>query len=249
MRFSGSVVIVTGAGQGIGAATAEAFAREGASVVVGDVDADLATKVANGIETAGGAAVPVVADVATQEGASTLVETARAGYGRLDTLVNCAGTVATRPLLETTEEDWDRVIDVNLKAVFLTCRAAVPLLREHGGSIVNISSIGAFKPVKGHTAYGAAKAGVVMLTKILALELGEVGIRANSVCPGPIDTQMFRATSSKPGFPFDASKLPLGRVGEPDELAAAVLFLASRDAAFITGAELTVDGGSAVGRR
>lgn len=249
MRFDGMAVVVTGAGRGIGAATAEAFALEGASVVVGDLEAELAEKTARAIESAGGVALPVTADVATEAGAQSLVDSAVRTFGRLDSLVNCAGTVATLSVFDTTEEEWDHSIDVNLKGVFLTCRAAATAMRESGGSIVNVSSIGAFKPVRGHTAYAAAKAGVVQLTRILALELGELGIRANCVCPGPIDTEMFRETSTKPGFAFDASRLPLGRVGEPDEAASTILFLASGDSAFITGATLSIDGGSLLGTR
>lgn len=249
MRFEGTVAVVTGAGRGIGAATAASFAREGASVVIADIDGEAATLTGKAIEAAGGTAVTVCVDVATSSGAEAVVDAARSRFGRLDTLVNCAGTVESLSLLDTTEEAWDQMLDSNLKSVFLTCRSSVDLMRETGGSIVNVSSIGAYKPVHGKAAYGAAKAAVVQFTRIIALELGELGIRANCVSPGPIDTEMFRATVAASGGSFNEGALPLGRVGDPAEVAATILFLSSPEAAFITGAGLTIDGGSTVGSR
>jgi 3-oxoacyl-[acyl-carrier protein] reductase len=250
MRMSGSVAIISGAGRGQGAVTAELFAREGAAVVIGDIDRSAAQDVASTIVESGGKAVAVHADVATADGATSLVTAAEERFDRLDCVVSNAGLALFRPMEDLTEAEWDRVVDVNLKGAFLLSRAAVPLMRRSGGgSIVTIASTGAFKAIKDNTAYAAAKAGLVQFTRVLALEVGGSGIRANCICPGPIDTGMLQIGLTDGAVPLDVSRLPLGRLGKPEEVATVSLFLCSPDASFMTGAVLTVDGGSSVGVR
>ncbi|WP_018505027.1 SDR family NAD(P)-dependent oxidoreductase [Parafrankia discariae] len=247
-RLEGQVALVTGAGNGQGAATAELFGREGALVVAADVDLDSARATADAVVAAGGAAVAVQADVSTATGAKAMVEAARSNFGGLHALVNNAGVTLFKSIEEMTEADWDRIMNVDLKGVFLTCRAAVPLMRESGGgSIVNISSTAATKALRNHTAYSAAKAGVLQFTRTLALDVGSFGIRVNCICPGPVDTDGFRRASAQRGELPDFARLPLGRIGRPSEVSSVSLFLCSRDASFMTGATLVVDGGSSTG--
>lgn len=250
MRLTNTAAVITGAGRGQGAATAALFAAEGAAVVVGDIDFDAATESAKAILDAGGTAVAVRADVSTAAGAEAMVAAAMTNFGRLDALVNNAGVTLFKQVEDITEQEWDRVVDIDLKGVFLTCRAAIPLMRAAGGgSIVNVSSTAAVKAQRHHTAYSAAKAGVVQFTRTLALDVGGYGIRANCICPGPIDTGMLHASLVERGEPLDAGRLPLGRIGTPTEVGAVSLFLCTADASFMTGAVLTVDGGSSVGTR
>ncbi|MFF3372232.1 SDR family NAD(P)-dependent oxidoreductase [Streptomyces sp. NPDC002680] len=250
MRLLGTAAVITGAGRGQGAATAALFAAEGASVVVGDIDLDAATRTAKTVADAGGTAIAVHADVSTANGAEALIEAASENFGRLDALVNNAGVALFKQIEDITEEEWDRVVDIDLKSVFLTCRAAIPLMRATGGgSVVNVASAAAMKPIRLQTAYAAAKAGVVQFTRALSLDVGGYGIRANCVCPGPIDTEMLHASLSELASPYDASRLPLGRIGKPAEVGAVSLFLCSPEASYMTGAVLTVDGGTSVGTR
>jgi NAD(P)-dependent dehydrogenase (short-subunit alcohol dehydrogenase family) len=250
MRLSGSVAVISGGGRGQGAVTAELFAREGAAVVIGDIDRSAALEVESTIVESGGTAVAVHADVATAAGAAALIATAEEKFGRLDSLISNAGLALFRSVEDLTEAEWDRVVAVNLKSAFLTSRAAVPLMRRSGGgSIVTIASTGAFKAIKDNTAYAAAKAGLVQFTRVLALEVGGSGIRANCICPGPIDTGMLQIGLTDGAVPLDVDRLPLGRLGKPEEVATVSLFLCSADATFMTGAVLTVDGGSSVGVR
>jgi 3alpha(or 20beta)-hydroxysteroid dehydrogenase len=250
VELDGTTAVITGAGRGQGAATAALFARSGASVVIGDIDLDAATESAKAVADAGGTAVAVHADVSTAKGAEALIGAARDTFGRLDALVNNAGVALFKQVEDITEEEWDRVVDIDLKGVFLMCRAAVPLMRASGGgSIVNVASAAAMKPIRYQTAYAAAKAGVVQFTRALALDVGAYGIRANCVCPGPIDTDMLHTSLDLLSAPYDASRLPLGRIGKPSEVGEVNVFLCTSAASYMTGAVLTVDGGTSVGTR
>jgi 3-oxoacyl-[acyl-carrier protein] reductase len=233
MRLEAKVALVTGAGAGIGRATVRRFAAEGARVVAADLDGDRARETCEGIE-----ATPVAADVTDPEDVARMVETAVERYGGLDVFHNNAGLAArVKPLAETSRAEWDRIIAVNLTAFFLGAQAVAPVLRP-GGSILVTASIIARRPRAGLAAYVAAKAGVTGLARALALELAP--IRVNVINPGPANTGMLGE------FGFDASvgeALPLKRLIEPDDVAAAAVYLASDDARAVTGTVFNVDGG------
>lgn len=258
MRFVDKVVAITGAGAGVGRAAALQFAREGAVVVVADLDESRAVAVAAAISAAGGRAVAVAVDVGTEEGNSRLVDTAVEEFGGLDVLLCNAGVGpeggGATPFEETTLESWHRVVAVNLTGVFLGCRAAVPAFRTNGsGAIVVTSSASAFVGFVGMSAYAATKAGVHGLVRNLALDLGPLGVRVNAVAPsgfGPTNffmpegsavvTDAERAAAQAL---LDVSHYPLGRLASPDEVASVAVFLASDDASWVTGAAVPVDGG------
>jgi NAD(P)-dependent dehydrogenase (short-subunit alcohol dehydrogenase family) len=252
LRFAGQVAIVTGGGSGQGRATALAFARHGASVVVGDRNAAGAEETAQLIEDRGGAASAVTADVTNADDVAGLVRAAVDRFGSLQILVNNAGVNLFATAENTSEADWDRVMETNVKSVYLGCRFAVPAMRASGGgSVVNIASISGLIGQRAHVAYCAAKAAVINLTKALALDHGPDGVRVNCICPGAVNTPMLAEVIDA----TDRTQVerlerlhPLGRIAEADEIANVSLFLCSAEASFMTGAIVVVDGGLVAGQ-
>jgi 3-oxoacyl-[acyl-carrier protein] reductase len=240
-RFNGKVVIVTGAGHGIGQAIALRFGTEGARVVVNDIDAASAERVAQAIIAEGGSALGATADVSDKAQVDRLFETTLEQFGTLDVLVNNASLTKTeRHFLEADEAWWDRILAVNLTSAFLcSLRAAQIMARKHAGVIINLSSGGASRAHRGNAAYDAAKGGIEALTRAMALDLGPYGVRVNALVPGSIDSQGLNPELKQ----SRGENIPLGRVGEVDELAGPALFLASDEARYITGHLLFVDGG------
>jgi len=246
-RFEGCAAIVTAAGSGIGAATAKRLAGEGARVVVADLSSTRAQATAGDIATAGGEAAWIKMDAADPSSVEATVALAVTRWGRLDLLVNNAGYGAPALLCDTTVESWNRTLAVTLTSVFLGLKHALPVMRRQGkGAVVNTASVSGIAGDIGMPAYNAAKAGVVNLTRAAALECAGQGIRVNCVCPGGVDT---RVTQLLAGDRADelrrtmAAVHPLQRMGSAEEIAAAIAFLASDEAAFITGAALVADGG------
>jgi len=247
-RLSGKVALITGAGSGIGRVAAELFASEGASVVVADVVADAAGDTVAAITSAGGVAVAVTVDVADETQVADMVGVAVDAFGGLHVLFNNAGIFPGDDggVLDTPPSTWDRVMQVNLKGVWLGCRAAVPaMIASGGGSIVNVASFVALMgAATAQVAYTASKGGVLAFTRELAVEYARSGIRANSLCPGPIDTPLLAELLADPARrQRRLVHVPMGRLGRPEEIARAALFLASDDSSFMTGSALVVDGG------
>lgn len=238
------VAVVTGSSRGIGRAIALELARRGASVVVNyNHSAEAAAEVVAAIEEGGGQAVSIQADVGDFEQAAELIKTALETFDRIDILVNNAGTTRDQLLMLMKEDDWDVVLRTNLKGVFNCCKAAArPMVRQRSGRIINVSSVSGIAGQGGQTNYAASKAGVIGFTKSLAKELGSRNITVNAVAPGFVSTDL-TADLSEDLTRQAIEATPLGRMGEPEEIAYAVAFLASGDAAFITGEVLTVDGG------
>ncbi len=245
-RFSGKVVVVTGSGSGIGRETALAFAREGAQVVVADIDTDGAARTVAAAEEAGRTAIVCRVDVSDDESVRGMVDLAVRTYGRLDVLHNNAyWAPLNRSVTETSLEEWDRTIAVTLTGVFLGCRHAIPAMIENGGgAIVNTASVAALAASPRFGAYVAAKGGVVALTRSVAFDYGAAGIRCNAVAPGLIETPATEAVLADPERrAWLTSKILVGRPGQPSDIANAVLYLASDESAFMTGQTLVVDGG------
>ena len=252
-RFAGKSVVVTGAGSGFGEGIAMAFASEGASVIVADVHEDNGRRVVRAIADAGGTARFVRTDVSRAPEVEEMIGEAVTAFGGLDVLVNNAGfSHRMMPLWELPEEEYERVFATNVRGVYLGCKYAVPVMKERGGgAIVNTASIGAVAPRPGVTAYNATKGAVVTLTRGLAVEVAPFRIRVNAVNPVAADTGFMRTATGLDELP-DAlrkqlvSTIPLGRLTEPRDVAAAVLFLASDEAEFLTGVCLPVDGGRSI---
>jgi len=245
-RLAGKVAIVTGAGSGIGRASTRAFVREGASVIAADIQAERARETC---EPLGEAAVPFTADVSDPAGARTLIVAALERFGTLDVLYSNAGVPeAVKPLERISSEEWDRVLAVNLKAFFLLAQAAAPVMRSAGGgTMIVTASIAARRPRPGMAAYVASKSGVIGLARALAVELAGERIRVNVINPGPARTPMlaqFGLTDrGEEAAGVVGAALPLGRAIEPEDVAAAAVYLASDEAAAVTGMVLNVDGG------
>jgi NAD(P)-dependent dehydrogenase (short-subunit alcohol dehydrogenase family) len=244
-RLDGRVAFVTGASRGIGRDLARALAHAGARVAIAARAADDLERLAAEIEAEGGAALPVVLDLRDSAGIGRALDEAAACFGRLDVLVNNAGVGTNHDALDVTEEEWDEVLGVNLKGLFFACQAAGRLMRaQRSGRIVNMSSQAGHVGIRRHAAYCASKGGVEQLTRVLALEWAAYGITVNAVSPTFIRTPGTAERLDQPEFLADVlSRIPLGRVGSPMDVAGAVVFLASPAADLITGAVLAVDGG------
>jgi NAD(P)-dependent dehydrogenase (short-subunit alcohol dehydrogenase family) len=236
------VALVTGAARGIGLAVAKRFLAEGWRVALLDIEAELLGKSLRALAAAGNT-LELHCDVSDASAVASAVTEIERRFGRLDALVNNAGIAVFAPLLQTSEEDWNRVLAVNLTGPFLCTKAAVPLMREHGGAIVNITSISAVRASTLRTAYGTSKAGLAHLTKQFAIELASLGIRVNAVAPGPVETAMAKAVHTPEIRADYHDAIPLNRYGLEEELAEAVFFLCSDRSSYITGQILAVDGG------
>ena len=249
MKLKDKISLVTGAGQGIGKAIALTFAAEGSCVVVNDIDLDKATAVADEINASGASALPIRADVSQNKEVSNMVAETIKSFGRIDVLVNNAGIQTVSPFLDLTEEEWQMVIDVNLKSTFLCSQmVAREMVKCRKGKIINITSIHQSIPRYNKAHYDASKAGIMMLTKDMALELSTYRINVNCIAPGAIATPMNKDILDSPERIAEMnSKIPWGRMGQPEEVAQAALFLASDEADYITGATICIDGGSSLG--
>ncbi len=248
MRLKDKVAIITGAADGIGKAVAVRFSQEGAKVVMADINTEKGTEAVRKICENGGEALFVTCDVGSSDAVKNVVEQTVLKYGRIDILHNNAGIDYSSTFTEMDEDSWNRVLNINLTSMFRTCRYAVPHMKKNGGgTIVNMSSMQAYLGFEGYTAYAAAKGAILSMTKQLAVELAPFHIRVNSVSPGTINTPMtihfFENSSDPEAIHKENAMYALGRIGEPEEVADAVLFLASSESSFITGIDLKIDGG------
>jgi NAD(P)-dependent dehydrogenase (short-subunit alcohol dehydrogenase family) len=249
MRFEGKVAVVTGAASGIGRAAAVAFAREGAAVVIVDKDREQGEEVAREIQEQGGAALYVHTDITQETEVQAMVEHVTGHWGRLDVLVNNAGIYYQADVVHTPSDVWNSVLDVNLTGAFLCTKHAVPaMVRGGGGAVINVASEAALVGIKGQVAYNVSKGGMIALTRSCAVDLAEQGIRVNCVCPGTTETPLVREAVNRAPDPVAARRAleeirPLNRLGKPEEIASAILYLASSEVGYATGAILSVDGG------
>ena len=243
-RFKGKVSIVTGSGQGIGREIALAMAREGAWGVIADWNESKAQEVASEIAASGGIAIPLKVDVSDPVQVEAMVRQTLERFGRIDILVNNAGIGHVKPFLSITLEEWNRVLRIDLTGQFLCAQAvARVMVQQGGGRIVNVASISGERGGTGRAAYGAAKAGVILLTKVMAVELAAKGIGVNAISPGPTETDQVRECHDDATRAAYHSVLPIKRYATPSEIANAALFLASQEASFVSGHILNVDGG------
>ncbi|MEQ8707707.1 MAG: SDR family oxidoreductase [Rhodospirillales bacterium] len=245
--LAGRTAFVTGAARGIGFAIARRYAAEGAAVAIGDINPEGAGEAARKINDAGGKAIAVELDVSDETSGLMAVDAAVAAFGRLDILVNNAASITpTQSILELTPADWRRAIDINLTGAYLMCRAVLPAMRDRGnGVIINVASQLGSVGSKGRAPYCASKGALIQFTRVLALDHAAEGIRVVSLSPGAVVTERLLDFYDTPEGAQAAlgPKHPIGRIGEPDEIAGAALFLASDDAAFMAGSDLVVDGG------
>lgn len=245
MLLENKIAIVTGAGSGIGAASARRFAAEGAAVVAADIRLNKAQETADAITAAGGHATAVAVNVADADSVAAMVDATVTAYGGLDVLFNNAGTLRPGTAVDLSVEDWDLVMGVNVRSVFLGAKYAVPVMAARGGgAIVNTASISGFHGDGGAVVYAASKAAVINLTRALAVDHAHQGIRVNAVCPGSIETPPVQRMLQNPGYrELNEKAHALGRLGQPEEIAAAAVWLASDQASFVTGESILVDGG------
>ncbi len=250
MRLNNKVAIITGAGSGIGAATAVLFGKEGARVIVVDIDRKKGMGTVNLIKSNGGEAVFIQVDVSKADSIENMVKSAVKTYGKLDILINNVGIYIQADVVETEEKDWDRIMDINLKSAFLCCKYSIPEMMKNkkGGVIVNVGSEAGIVGIKKQTAYNVSKAGIIALTRSLAVDFARYNIRANCVCPGTTETTLVKdalakASDSKKARRELESVRPADRLGRPEEIAAGILYLASDESPYATGAVLSIDGG------
>jgi len=249
MKLDNKVVVITGAGSGIGRTTAALFASKGAKVAVVDVDSEAGAGTVHMIKGDGGEASLILADVSKASDVQKMVERIVNTYGRLDILVNNAGIFAEGSVVETTEEDWNRILGVNLLGVYLCMKYCIPQMKKGGGGvIVNISSEAGLVGIKNQVAYNVSKSGVIALTKSTALDFANENIRVNCLCPGRVLTPLVEKVITDSDDPEATRRIlsedrPLKRMGRPEEIAAGVLFLASDEIQYATGGILSIDGG------
>ncbi|MCC7207954.1 MAG: SDR family oxidoreductase [Anaerolineae bacterium] len=249
MRFQSKVVAVTGAALGIGYAAAAAFAREGAAVALVDRDAERAESAVKALADEGLSVIYVQADVSREDDVRQMIDRILARWGRLDVLVNNAGIYAQGDVTATDAATWERILAVNLTGAFLCTKyAAQAMIAAGGGAIVNVASEAGLVGIKGQVAYNVSKAGMIALTRSCAVDLAERAIRVNAVCPGTTDTPLVQAAVNRAPDPAEARRKleqarPMNRLGAPDEIASAILYLASSESGYATGAALSIDGG------
>ena len=237
------VAIVTGGGGGIGGAIVQRFAREGAKLAVADIDAEAAKASAANVAAQGADGMPIAADVTDKKSVDEMVKATLDRWGHIDILINVAGGADRKLVVDMTAADWDHIVDMNLKSVFLCSQAVLPaMLKQHYGKIVNISSIYGFTGNATRSSYAAAKAGVAAFTKSLALEVVKEGINVNAVAPGRVSTPRVRSHYSDQAWADAVSQIPMGRTGTPDEIASTVLFLVTDENQYITGQTIHVNG-------
>ncbi len=241
-RVDGDVAIVTGARTGIGRATSERLAEEGATVVVTHYEQDGAQKTVESIRESGGEAVHMKLDVQSEADWQRVIAKTCEEVGCPTILINNAGVYMVKPITEIDQDDWQKLFDVNVKGVFLGMKHCAPVMEENGrGSIINMSSVAGLAGVAGHTCYGGSKGAVRLMTKDMAMEVAGTGVRVNSIHPGVIDTKMVREEG--PSMEEFRSMHPVDRIGEPEDVAHGALYLASEESKFVTGTELVIDGG------
>lgn len=249
MKLKDRVAIITGAASGIGKAIALEFAKEGAKIVTVDIDEKLGNKTTEEIRKISNNTIFVKCDITKYEDCNQVIKNTVETFGRIDILVNNAGIYIPKRLVETSEEEWDRTFNINLKGTFLCTRFTLSIMeKQKNGVILNIASGLGIIPEIESAAYCTSKAALIHLTKILALDYARKGIRVNSICPGPIWTPLLTNLFSKKHLETEtADAVPMGRLGSPEEVAKVALFLASDDASYVTGAIYTVDGGESIG--
>jgi len=250
MRLNGKRALITGAGGGIGKTTALRFAAEGAVVASADIDERAAEETAREIERAGGKALPLRLDISREADWESAVSRVSAQFGGIDVLFNNAAIFLIKPLIETSVEEWDRLMGVNVRGTFLGLKHVIPvMMKQGGGSIINNASTAGLVGSKGVALYGASKGAIRNLSRHASIEYAEYGIRVNSIYPGFVDTAMLRQRmdTEANGRKEQGEKVPLGRIAEPREIADTVVFLASDESSYITGAEIVVDGGRTAG--